>query len=74
MALKERKIYPKWKAIARGGRLYFDRELNTNEYKKVQAAKTREELRKKLRDKRNQTKNMMTQQQYMKKMKSEKKC
>jgi len=26
MALKERKIYPKWKAIARGGRLYFDRE------------------------------------------------
>ena len=54
-------------------RLYFDRELNTNEYKKVQAAKTREELRKKLRDKRNQTKNMMTQQQYMKKMKSEKK-
>ena len=26
MALKERKIYPKWKATARGGRLYYDRE------------------------------------------------
>jgi len=26
MALKERKIYPKWKAVARGGRLYYDDE------------------------------------------------
>ena len=54
-------------------RLYFDRELNTDEYKKVQAAQNREKLRKKLRDKRNEKKNTMTQQQYMKKMKSEKK-
>jgi hypothetical protein len=54
-------------------RLYFDRELNTIEYKKVQAAQNRETLRKKLHDKRNQKKNMMTQQQYMKKMKNEKK-
>ena len=54
-------------------RLYFDRELNTEEYKKVEAAKNREKLRKKLHDKLNSKKNVMTQQQYMKKMKSEKK-
>lgn len=54
-------------------RLYFDRELNTDEYKKVQAAQNREKLRKKLHDKINSKKNVMTQQQYMKKMKNEKK-
>lgn len=32
MALKERKIYPKWKAIARGGRLYFENDSKFSEH------------------------------------------
>jgi len=32
MPLKERKIYPKWKATARGGRLYFEREAEFNNH------------------------------------------
>lgn len=54
-------------------RIYFDRELDIVEYNEMKAQQRRKELKQRLRQKIASKKNVMTDMQYIKKMKAEKK-